>query len=101
MIQGFLTSTGGGDQNGQIFLDLILTDQVLQFFGTQGVVHAVVRLGFGVEGAGCRHGWDYSKLNGIKFQPNEKRHSIPNKKQGQPMRVVPAKALRQSGDPGH
>jgi hypothetical protein len=61
MIQRFAALPRCRDQNGQILLDLVLPDQVIELLWTQGVIDAVIRLGFGVKGTifGVRHKEDY------------------------------------------
>jgi hypothetical protein len=49
VIQRLAAVLGRIDQNGQVFLDLILPDDIRQFLRTQGIIHAVIGFGFGVE----------------------------------------------------
>ena len=51
MIEGFLPLAGRIDQNGQILLHLILTDDVSQFLRSERIVDAIIRFGFGIERA--------------------------------------------------
>jgi hypothetical protein len=46
MIQCFAALTSRGDEYRKILFDLVLPDQVGSFLGTEGVVDAIVRLGF-------------------------------------------------------
>jgi hypothetical protein len=62
MVEGFFALTGGLDQDGEIFFDLMLSDQVAEHLRAQGVIDAVVGFGFRVEGAviGIGHGANYT-----------------------------------------
>jgi hypothetical protein len=51
VIQRFTASARGCDEDGQILLYLILTDEIIESLRTKGIVHAVIGLGFGIERA--------------------------------------------------
>src|SRR5512141_2093937 len=48
MIQGFMAFSRRRHQDSQILLDLILPDQVAELLWTQGIIDAIIGLGFRV-----------------------------------------------------
>jgi hypothetical protein len=51
MVERFAALAGGRDQNAEVFLDILLPDQVRERLRAQGLVEAVVRFRFGVQQA--------------------------------------------------
>ncbi|HLF74792.1 MAG TPA: hypothetical protein VI524_10625 [Anaerolineales bacterium] len=56
MIQRLAALAGRSNQDPQVFLNLILPDQVGELLRAEGVIDAVVRLGFGVKRTRFGHG---------------------------------------------